>query len=211
MKNRASCGALFLRPQCGEQLAFQALAGIMWTGHIVQRTRKGEAGRNGAGHNEMKCRYCGYPDSKVMDSRPIEGGLVIRRRRQCAKCGERFTTYERAEALPVLVIKRDGTRESFSPEKIRRGVIKACEKRPVSLDRIDEVVESVERDVQARHQEEIPSKEIGDMVLSALRPVDQVAYIRFASVYHSFQNVEEFIREIQNLADADSDLEDDGQ
>lgn len=125
---------------------------------------------------------------------------MIRRRRQCTSCGLRFTTYEREEALPVLVVKRDSTLESFDTGKIRRGVVKACEKRPVSPETIDEVVEAVEREVRATQEQEVSSQAIGDMVLAALLKVDPVAYIRFASVYRSFQGIDEFMTELQKIS-----------
>ena len=131
----------------------------------------------------MKCIYCGFHESKVVDTRPLDDGASIRRRRECMKCSRRFTTYEKAEFVPVMVIKKDGRREAFDIEKIRRGIIKACEKRSVSMDVIDSMALSIEKQVQNSDKQEINVKDIGDMVMHALKEVDEVAYVRFASVY----------------------------
>ena len=130
----------------------------------------------------MKCIYCGFHESKVVDTRPLDDGASIRRRRECMKCSRRFTTYEKAEFVPVMVIKKDGRREAFDIEKIRRGIIKACEKRSVSMDVIDSMALSIEKQVQNSDKQEINVKDIGDMVMHALKEVDEVAYVRFASV-----------------------------
>ena len=147
----------------------------------------------------MKCIYCGFHESKVVDTRPLDDGASIRRRRECMKCSRRFTTYEKAEFFPVMVIKKDGRREAFYIEKIRRGIIKACEKRSVSMDVIDSMALSIEKQVQNSDKQEINVKDIGDMVMHALKEVDEVAYVRFASVYREFKDVSTFMEELKKL------------
>ena len=147
----------------------------------------------------MKCIYCGFHESKVVDTRPLDDGASIRRRRECMKCSRRFTTYENAEFVPVMVIKKDGRREAFDIEKIRRGIIKACEKRSVSMDVIDSMALSIEKQVQNSDKQEINVKDIGDMVMHALKEVDEVAYVRFASVYREFKDVSTFMEELKKL------------
>ena len=147
----------------------------------------------------MKCIYCGYSESKVVDSRPLNDGANIRRRRECLKCGQRFTTYERAEYLPVRIIKRDGSREAFDIEKVKRGILKACEKRNVSADVIESMTFSVERKVHELGEQEISARVIGDLVMDELKKVDEVAYVRFASVYRDFKDVSTFMDEITKL------------
>lgn len=147
----------------------------------------------------MKCGKCGCMDSKVIDSRMSEDGTSIRRRRECLGCGRRFTTYEVIESTPVLVIKSDGTRQPFDPDKIRRGVIKACEKRPVTAEKINKLVSNVERQVYNTLLQEISSKEIGELVMKELKDLDEVAYIRFASVYRDFRDVTTFVEFISGL------------
>jgi transcriptional repressor NrdR len=147
----------------------------------------------------MKCIYCGHPESKVVDSRPLNDSAAIRRRRECLNCGKRFTTYEKAEQMPVMVIKKDGSREAFDVEKIRRGIRKACEKRNVSADAIESMALEVERRVQERAEQEVSARIIGDMVMDALKEVDEVAYVRFASVYREFKDVSTFMAEIAKL------------
>ena len=137
----------------------------------------------------MKCIYCGNAESKVVDSRSTDDGNSIRRRRECLQCGKRFTTYEVIESTPVLVVKNDGTRQPFDPFKVKSGVIKACEKRPVAIRDIDALVASVEKQVYNSLEQEISSKKIGGMVMERLKELDQVAYIRFASVYRQFRDV----------------------
>ena len=141
----------------------------------------------------MKCIYCGNAESKVVDSRSTDDGNSIRRRRECLQCGKRFTTYEVIESTPVLVVKNDGTRQPFDPFKVKSGVIKACEKRPVAIRDIDALVASVEKQVYNSLEQEISSKKIGGMVMERLKELDQVAYIRFASVYRQFRDVTTFI------------------
>ena len=147
----------------------------------------------------MKCGKCGCMDSKVIDSRMSEDGTSIRRRRECLGCGRRFTTYEVIESTPVLVIKSDGTRQPFDPDKIRRGVIKACETRPVTAETINKLVSNVERQVYNTLLQEISSKEIGELVMKELKDLDEVAYIRFASVYRDFRDVTTFVEFISGL------------
>jgi len=148
----------------------------------------------------MKCIYCGYPESKVVDSRPLDEGVSTRRRRECLKCGRRFTTYEKAEQMPVMVIKKDGRRESFDIEKIKRGIMKACEKRSVSMDMIEDMALEIEQQAYNSVESEIPAGRIGDMVMEALKNVDEVAYVRFASVYREFKDVTTFMEELKKLA-----------
>lgn len=147
----------------------------------------------------MKCIYCGFHESKVVDTRPLDDGASIRRRRECMKCARRFTTYEKAELVPVMVIKKDGRREAFDIEKIRRGIIKACEKRSVTMDVIDNMALSIEKQVQNSDKQEVDVKQIGDMVMRALKEVDEVAYVRFASVYREFKDVSTFMDELKKL------------
>lgn len=152
----------------------------------------------------MKCKFCDSLDSKVIDSRLNENGTSVRRRRECTKCGRRFTTFEEYETIPVLVIKNDGSRQPFDREKIKRGIIKACEKRPVTLSQIEEMVCEIEKEINNSLEPEISSKKIGELVMNAIKPVDQVAYIRFASVYRQFTDVSNFI---ELLDDFKSEIE----
>jgi len=150
----------------------------------------------------MHCPFCSAPDTKVVDSRLATEGVQVRRRRECLECGERFTTYESVELSLPRVIKSDGNRERFDEEKIRRGLIKALEKRPVASDRIDDVVNHITKQMMAEGVREIPSSQIGEWLMQALRELDQVAYVRFASVYRSFQDVNAFREEIEKLVQA---------
>ena len=147
----------------------------------------------------MKCIYCGHPESKVIDSRPLNEGDTIRRRRECQKCARRFTTYEKAEQMPVMVVKKDGSREAFDVEKIQRGIRKACEKRNVSAEAIESMALEVEGQVQQMGEQEVSARLIGDLVMDALKKVDEVAYVRFASVYREFKDVDTFLAEIAKL------------
>ena len=147
----------------------------------------------------MKCLFCGYEDSKVLDSRPVEEGKSIRRRRECQNCGKRFTTYERVEELPLIVVKSDNRRELFDPNKILNGLIKACDKRSVPLSVLENIVADIERELINNMEREVTSTEIGELVMTHLRGVDQVAYVRFASVYRKFEDVSTFIDEIRQL------------
>jgi transcriptional repressor NrdR len=149
----------------------------------------------------MKCRYCASIESKVIDSRPTEDGSAIRRRRECINCGKRFTTYEKIEEIPIMVVKRDGRREQFDSEKIRMGIRKACEKRPVAADVQDKLVEDVSRDVFNTLASEVTTRDIGEIVMRKLKDVDEVAYVRFASVYREFKDTQTFMKELQRLLD----------
>ena len=147
----------------------------------------------------MKCRYCQCTESRVVDSRPTEDGLAIRRRRECTGCGRRFTTYEKVEEMPLIVVKRDNTREAFDSDKILRGVRKACEKRPVSASEMDELVESVVRELNNSLEQEVTTIKIGELVMNRLKDLDEVAYVRFASVYRSFKDINTFMSELKML------------
>lgn len=150
----------------------------------------------------MRCSFCGYPDSKVLDSRPVEDGRSIRRRRECLSCGKRFTTYEREEETSLLVVKRDGNREIFDKSKILAGLVRACDKRPVPVAVLEQLVLDVEKELKNSMEREVPAMRIGDMVMERLRVVDDVAYVRFASVYRKFEDVETFIQEIHKMMEA---------
>jgi transcriptional repressor NrdR len=147
----------------------------------------------------VKCPSCASEDDKVVDSRAVRDGRAVRRRRECNSCGERFTTYESVETQPVLVVKRSGERMAYHREKVILGVTKACEKRPVSLEQIEIIVDHVERNLARAERREVPSETIGRFVLEQLRDVDEVAYVRFASVYRSFQNIDEFFALLNDL------------
>lgn len=149
----------------------------------------------------MKCVYCNGTNSRVVDSRPTEEGNAIRRRRECETCGRRFTTYEKVEAVPLLVIKKDGRRELFDAEKIRRSIIKSCEKRSVSMPEIDRLVRSIEMQAYNALDQEITSTAIGEMVMEGLRKIDEVSYVRFASVYRQFRDISTFMQELSKLLD----------
>ena len=147
----------------------------------------------------MKCHFCNSEDSRVVDSRPTDDGTSIRRRRECIACGKRFTTYEKVETIQLLVIKKDQTRELFDPNKIRSGIIHACHKRPVPAREIDRVVTEIEQFAYNSMQQEITTHQIGEMVMDALRALDEVAYIRFASVYRQFTDIPTFLHELNRL------------
>jgi len=147
----------------------------------------------------MKCPYCGYAESKVIDSRPAEEGSTIRRRRECLACQKRFTTYEIMERVPLVVIKRDGSRETFDSMKLLNGMIRACEKRQVSVQELQNIAEDIEQELQNSMEREISSVEIGEKVMSRLKSVDQVAYVRFASVYRQFKDINTFMDELTRL------------
>ncbi|MCD6589766.1 transcriptional repressor NrdR [Candidatus Woesearchaeota archaeon] len=146
----------------------------------------------------MKCPFCGYGESTVLETRDTENG--IRRRRQCLKCGKRFTTYERIEHSPLVVIKKNGIREQFDKEKLRRGIIKACEKRPISIEQINKIIDEIESELYSRGEQEVKSKKIGELVMKKLKKLDKVAYIRFASVYREFRDLEDFEKELKKLS-----------
>ena len=147
----------------------------------------------------MNCPLCGHPDNRVVDSRDVRSGSEIRRRRECAECDQRFTTYERVDELPTTVVKKDGRRESFDREKLLTGLLRACEKRPVPRRDLVAIVDSVESTLAAREVREISTEEIGNLVIEELRRLDQVAYVRFASVYRRFEDVNQFMDELKTL------------
>ena len=147
----------------------------------------------------MKCPFCGFTDSKVIDSRPAEDGTTIRRRRECLGCQKRFTTYEIIERMPLVVIKRDGSRESFDKVKIINGVIRACEKRPVTMTQIENLANDIELELRGRLESEVKSELVGEMVMERLKDLDEVAYVRFASVYRSFKDINTFMEELTKL------------
>ncbi len=147
----------------------------------------------------MKCMFCGCEDSKVIDSRSTDEGRAIRRRRECISCGRRFTTYETVETTPVLVVKNGGNRQAFDINKVKNGIIKACEKRPVSATKIDRLVEDIRRRVYNSLEPEISSKQIGEMVMEGLKQIDEVAYVRYASVYRQFTDISSFMSELEAL------------
>ena len=147
----------------------------------------------------MKCPYCVYSESKVIDSRPADENSSIRRRRECLSCGKRFTTYETVESLPMVVVKKDGSRQSFDRRKVLGGMIRACEKRPVPLAELEKIAEEIEQDLQNSMEREISTEAIGEKVMERLRNVDQVAYVRFASVYRQFKDIDTFMTELNKL------------
>ena len=147
----------------------------------------------------MKCPFCGYKESKVIDSRPAEGYTTIRRRRECLSCAKRFTTYETIERMPLVVVKRDGFRQSFDRVKLINGMVRACEKRPVPLQKLEAIADEIEQELQGNLEREISTVEIGEMVMKRLKEVDEVAYVRFASVYRSFKDINTFMEELSKL------------
>ena len=147
----------------------------------------------------MKCPFCSYSESKVIDSRPAEEGATIRRRRECLACKKRFTTYEIIERMPLVVIKRDGSRQSFDRVKLINGMVRACEKRPVTLAQLEAIADDIEQELQSHLEREISTAEIGEMVMAHIRDVDEVAYVRFASVYRSFKDINTFMEELTKL------------
>jgi len=147
----------------------------------------------------MNCPFCGDAENRVVDSRDVRTGSEVRRRRECSECGKRFTTYERVDELPTTVVKRDGRRESFDREKLLTGLLRACEKRPVPRRELEKIVDAVESTLAARDVREMSTEEIGNMVIEELRRLDQVAYVRFASVYRRFEDVNQFMDELRNL------------
>ena len=147
----------------------------------------------------MKCPYCGDQDSKVIDSRHSDDGASIRRRRECLACQKRFTTYETVESLPIIVVKKDGSRQSFDRTKILNGMVRACEKRPVSMAEMEAAVTDIEQVMQNSLEREISSSEIGELVMERLKPLDEVAYVRFASVYRQFKDINSFMQELNKI------------
>lgn len=147
----------------------------------------------------MKCPFCGFEDSRVIDSRPTDEGSRIRRRRECTQCGKRFTTYEIVESLPIVVVKKDKSREPFDRNKVLSGLLRACEKRPVSLDRLEKAVDDIETQIQNSLEREVSTTKIGEYVMEQLMRIDDVAYIRFASVYRQFKDIKSFHEAIRKL------------
>lgn len=147
----------------------------------------------------MRCPFCAFPDSKVVDSRPTEDGVSIRRRRECLQCKKRFTTFEVMESLPVVVIKKDGSRQTFDRSKLLNGMIRACDKRKVSFETLEKVADAIEQSLQNEMNREVPSEKIGEMVMDHLKDVDEVAYVRFASVYRQFKDIGSFMEELSKL------------
>ncbi len=147
----------------------------------------------------MRCLYCNCTESKVIDSRSADDDKTIRRRRECLGCGKRFTTYETIEVAPILVVKANGNRQAFDPAKIKNGIIKACEKRPVPIEKIEELVDDITKRINDSTVQEISSKEIGEMVMEGLKELDEVAYVRYASVYRSFKDINSFLQELQRM------------
>lgn len=147
----------------------------------------------------MKCPFCSYTESKVIDSRSADDSERIRRRRECLKCGKRFTTHEIIETVPVIVVKRDKSRESFDRNKLTNGLVRACEKRPVSIDKIEEIVNTIESKVQSSLDREVTTEQIGELAMNELKNIDEVSYVRFASVYRSFKDIETFMDELNKL------------
>ncbi len=149
----------------------------------------------------MKCPFCGYAESKVMDSRPTDEGARIRRRRECLQCGKRFTTYEIIESLPIVIVKRDKSREVFDRQKLFNGMLRACQKRPVPMQVLERAVDEIEATLQNSLEREVPASKIGELAMEKLRAIDEVAYVRFASVYRQFKDVQSFKDEISKLMD----------
>ena len=153
----------------------------------------------------MKCPFCGYAESKVMDSRPTDEGSRIRRRRECLQCGKRFTTYEIIESLPIIVVKRDKSREAFDREKLLNGMLRACQKRPVSIETLEKVIDDIEAQIQNSLEREVTSRRIGEYAMEKLKDIDEVAYVRFASVYREFKDINSFHEEISRLMSGNKD------
>ena len=147
----------------------------------------------------MKCPFCANLESKVVDSRPADEGASIRRRRECLSCGKRFTTYETVESLPLVVVKKDGSRQSFDKDKVLRGMIRACEKRPVPMETLVKIADTVEQELQNSLERETSTEKIGELVMERLKPLDEVAYVRFASVYRQFKDINSFMRELNKI------------
>lgn len=150
----------------------------------------------------MKCPYCGYLESKVVDSRPIDEGERIRRRRECMRCQKRFTTYEQVESLPLVVIKKDNSRQAFDRRKLLGGMLRACEKRPVPLSVLEKAVDEIENTLQSSLEREVTSKRVGELAMEKLKEIDEVAYVRFASVYRQFRDINTFLEELNRLLDS---------
>lgn len=153
----------------------------------------------------MRCPNCQYKNTRVLDSRPIDEGRAIRRRRECEECDFRFTTFERIEEVPLIVVKKEGIREEFSREKLLRGLIKACEKRPVALEQLEKLTMEVEKELRSRGTAEVESKEVGELIMDQLSSIDEVAYVRFASVYRQFKDISVFLDELKELINTSDD------
>ena len=151
----------------------------------------------------MKCPFCGFEESKVIDSRPTDEGQRIRRRRECLQCAKRFTTYEIIESLPIIVIKKDKSREAFNRDKLMTGLLRACEKRPVSIDTLDKMIDEIESVLQNSLDREVSSEKIGQLVMEKLKKIDEVAYVRFASLYRQFKDINTFMHELNKLLEND--------
>lgn len=147
----------------------------------------------------MRCPYCGYDDTKVIDTRSHDDNRIIKRRRLCEKCGKRFNTYEKVDTIPVTVVKRNGTREIFDKNKLLNGIIKSCNKRPVTISQMEGIADEIENIISSGHSREVESRELGNMVMERLKDIDEVAYVRFASVYRQFTDVSTFIAEVNKL------------
>ena len=151
----------------------------------------------------MRCFYCGHLESKVVDSRAAEDGTAIRRRRECLQCGKRFTTYEKIESVPIIVIKKDGSRQSYDREKLQRGILSSCANRPIAIETIDGILDGIEAEIHNSLAREVSSVQIGQMVMDRLRKIDEVAYVRFASVYKQFKDIESFQEELKRMQNKD--------
>ena len=151
----------------------------------------------------MKCPYCSSDNTRVIDSRPVDDNTAIRRRRNCDDCGRRFTTFEKVETIPLIIIKKDNTRERYDRSKIEDGVLRACHKRPVSAEQIEKLVDEVEKEIYSRADREIPSSDIGELVMDKLKDLEAVAYVRFASVYREFKDVNTFVNELKKMLDSE--------
>lgn len=149
----------------------------------------------------MKCPFCEYLESKVIDSRPTDEGQAIRRRRECMRCSRRFTTYEKIEEIPIIIVKKDGNRQAYDRNKLLNGILKSCEKRPVPMSVIEQIVDDIERNLSNSLEKEITSVSIGELVMNKLKNVDEVAYVRFASVYRQFKDVNSFMEELKKILD----------
>jgi transcriptional repressor NrdR len=147
----------------------------------------------------LKCPFCGHSESKVVDSRPTDEEAAIRRRRECEKCTKRFTTYEKIEEMPLIIVKKDGSREVYQRSKIMNGLLRACEKRPISVSQIEAIVDDIEKELYNSMEKEIDSKKIGEMLMNRLKKIDDVAYVRFASVYRQFKDINTFLEELNKL------------
>ncbi|MTI49030.1 transcriptional regulator NrdR [Sporosalibacterium faouarense] len=149
----------------------------------------------------MRCPYCDFFETKVIDSRPTEEGQTIRRRRECTKCNKRFTTYEKIEEIPLVLVKKDGTRQSYNRNKLLNGIIRACEKRPVSIKKIEGIADDIEKELYNSMEKEVTTRYVGERIMSKLKDIDEVAYVRFASVYRQFKDINTFMDELKKLLD----------